>query len=457
MHWLWATALSLGMMISLWSMQRGVALYLAGALIFPSLSIGSITLRIEIVYCLWLFMLILIGRLVKQQSFLWHPVLSRYSLYLLTIIIATLLALLGTPEIGERSMGFPQVTQLYGHLRPLLVLFLFLNIPLDQRFVKGLLWMFIWLSIPLALLSIAQSFNTSVAEKITMVGYTSPWRTPVFGMLEKLGFIVRSTGVFESPVYNAVYFLLVLLVSGFFLLKGEYTTRGWGLYLALGLALVGGITTLSSTFLLGSVMCLGIFLLFLWHRYRQRFLRIAVRVGITAGLLAFSFAPWLMQESIFARTLRYQVERILSGSVLETRYDPQSGILVGSYQAIKQKPILGWGFTQVESAFVGDSLYVVTLYRGGIIGLLLFLWVVWGVLRHTWRNRKVVGVFGDLNQIAFLSTLLLLAVGIGSPSFFILRLQEWYWALVGMSLNRSQHQTSKGIAPNIRGISDEQS
>jgi len=419
--------------ISLRFLQLGLILYLIGALLFPAFRIGEMVLRFELVYCLWLIFIVFMRNSIKKKHFLWCSVLSRYGLYLLAIIIATLLAI---PEIREMDI-LAQTIQLYGLLRPFLVMFLFLNVPLDKRFLQSVLWVFVGGSIPLALLSIAQSLGMSVAEKITMLGYSSPWRTPIFRMLEEHHIIIRSTGVFETPASNATFFLLVLLTSGFLLLKGRHRPlQRWILYLVLGLAFIGGITTLSSTFLLGFVVCLGLSMFFLFLRYRHNFLRIAFGATCIIVLLTFFLLPQLAEKTIFTGTLRYQAKRILSGSVLETRYNPTSGILAGTYQAIEQRPILGWGLTKIENVFVGDSIYMTVLYQGGIIGLIIFLWVIWSVLKHTWRNLKSIDEFGEINRITFLFTLLLLAIGIGIPSFFILRLQEWYWALVGISFNR---------------------
>ena len=90
----------------------------------------------------------------------------------------------------------------------------------------------------------------------------------------------------------------------------------------------------------------------------------------------------------------------------------------------------------MEGVFVGDSLYVSTLYRGGVFGLLLFLWVVWAILRHTWRYFRTVGIYGEVNMLSFLWTLLSLVTSVGAGGGFLaLRLQEWYWAIVGISLN----------------------
>lgn len=421
--------------VSLLSMRIGLALYLIGALIFPSLWFGEeIALRFELIYCLWLVFLLLLHKAASGFTFRWHPILSRYGLFLVVVILSTMIAYLS--EASEGSL-MQSLVSFYGILRPLIVMFLFLNVPVDEKFARRILWAFVWLSIPIAFLSIGQTLGLSVAQEITLRGYTSPWSTPVFRLLEERGVIIRSTGVFESPVFNAIYFLMVLITAGFLLMRGGHKPfHKWVLYLSLGLALVAGITTLSSTFLLGVVAVAGFLVVFFYPRYRRRFLRIAIASACVIGLLILFFLPYFSQQPLFLGGLSYQFQRILSARVLETRYDPEVGILANTYKAIAQRPILGWGLTQVEGAFVGDSLYVSILYRGGILGLLLFLWVAWAILRQTWRYFRTVGIYGEVNMLCLLWTLLSLVTSVGAGGGFLtLRLQEWYWAVIGISLN----------------------
>jgi len=416
-------------------MRIGLALYLIGALIFPSLWFGEeIALRFELIYCLWLVFLLLLHKAASGFTFRWHPILSRYGLFLVVVILSTMIAYLS--EASEGSL-MQSLVSFYGILRPLIVMFLFLNVPVDEKFARRILWAFVWLSIPIAFLSIGQTLGLSVAQEITLRGYTSPWSTPVFRLLEERGVIIRSTGVFESPVFNAIYFLMVLITAGFLLMRGGHKPfHKWVLYLSLGLALVAGITTLSSTFLLGVVAVAGFLVVFFYPRYRRRFLRIAIASACVIGLLILFFLPYFSQQPLFLGGLSYQFQRILSARVLETRYDPEVGILANTYKAIAQRPILGWGLTQVEGAFVGDSLYVSILYRGGILGLLLFLWVAWAILRQTWRYFRTVGIYGEVNMLCLLWTLLSLVTSVGAGGGFLtLRLQEWYWAVIGISLN----------------------
>lgn len=436
---IWLTLLLIGLTLSLRSVRWGLLYYLCGALVFPVMWVGETALRFELVFCPWLLTLVLVNRMLRRRPFRWHPVLSRYVLFLGAIIVATCLVI---PSTGHAHL-FTQAAAFYGIVRPLLVMFLFLNVPLSQELSMRVLWLFVWASIPLALLSIGQSLGLDPATRVTLAGYVSPWRTPAFAMVEQGGWLIRSTGVFESPVYNAAYFLLVLTAGWFLLVQGKVNgLRRWVLYLSFGLAFVGGVTTLSATFLAGLAVCAGM-LLILSRRHtarkklaRARYLRATVGTVGIVGILALCLLPGLLENPAFAGNLHYQVDRILSGKALDTRYDPETGLLIGTIKAIMQRPILGWGLHQTEGAFVGDSIYVSVAYRAGVVGLGLFLWTIWSILSCAWRAKQAWSIDLNPTQIMFMWTVVLLAAGVGSPAFFLLRLQEWYWALVGLTLFR---------------------
>lgn len=430
---IWIVALAAAMGISLRSLRWGVMLYPVFALVFPVLGIGDAAVRFELVYCLWLIFLIFVHKAAQNGRFKWHTILSLYTLFLIVVTISTTLAL--SSKRAEGSV-FQILVQFYGIFRPLLVMFLFINVPATHKDVRWLLSAFIWLSIPIALLSIGQTLGVGIAQEITLHAYTSPWRSPVFRLLEERGGILRATGVFESPVFNAVYLLIVLVTSAYLFIRSKQSTwQRFTLYLSFGLVLVAGITTLSATFLLGIAVTTLLLCAFLWIKYPRRFLRFTMTIVSLAIILSFLAIPKLLENPLIAGSLRYQTERILQGEALKTRYDPSGGILATTYQAIAERPILGWGITEVEGAFVGDSAYISLLYKTGILGLALWLSLIFFILYSTWRFRKIRDLYGNINWLVFLYTLLLLAVGVSAPSFYILRLQEWYWALVGLSLN----------------------
>ncbi|MBC7078972.1 MAG: hypothetical protein H5T42_00600 [Methanothrix sp.] len=393
-------------------------------------------MRFELVYCLWLFIIIVINRTITRPVFRWHPVLSLYALFLAAVITATLLAI---PTV-EKVDIFGQAVILYGLLRPLLVMFLFLNARLDEAFARRVLWVVVWLSIPLALFSIAQVIDLSIAEKVTILFYTSPARSPVFALIEETGSIIRACSVFESPLYNAAYFLLVLLAGGVFVLTAECNPfQRRILYVSLGAAIIGGIVTLTSTFFIGVILSICLIFLIVRPRYQVLFSgRSAATICIVIVLiLALLLITQTSGNTAFVGTLNYQIHRILSGSVLESRYDPETGFLLNTYQALLKRPLLGWGVLPQEGVFVGDSLYLVLLYRGGLVGFGLFFLTIYRILMHAWKQQNAPAMYGITNKIIIISTLLFLAIGVGQTAFLTIRIEEFYWALTGMGLNRA--------------------
>ena len=274
--------------VPLLSMRVGLALYLIGALIFPSLWFGEVALRFEVIYCLWLVFVFFLRKAASGFTFRWHPVLSRYGLFLVAVILSTMLAQLSKASEGSLMQS---LVSFYGILRPLLVMFLFLNGPVDEKLARRILWAFVWLSVPIALLSIGQTLGLSVAQEITLRGYTSPWRTPVFRLLEKQGRIIRSTGVFESPILNAIYFLMVLIAGGFLLVRGQYKPfHKWGLHPFTWSGTGGWNYDAIFHFSLGIRNCVGSPRgLPLWPRDKRRFLRITVGSTLSWGCLLFRF------------------------------------------------------------------------------------------------------------------------------------------------------------------------
>ena len=98
--------------------------------------------------------------------------------------------------------------------------------------------------------------------------------------------------------------------------------------------------------------------------------------------------------------------------------------------------MIGHGTVVTEKAFVGDTLYITTLYMGGLVGLGVFLFLNYWVLKKSGAGRGSIGWWGLVNTLIFQLTLLLLATGFGAPAFSTRRASEWYWVLMGISLNK---------------------
>ena len=433
MEYLVVVLFALSLAVPLVSFRAGLMLYLIGALLFPYLHIGGLAIRFELIYALWLLILLLFSRLAKRYPFRVPQTAIVYALFLAIVAFSTLIAFL--EERGGKV--FSSLVIFYGLMRPLLVLLLFYNARLDVKFVRKTLWVFVILSVPLNLFSIAQFLGIDAVERITEMFYISPSvRAPFDNLMAMFGRLARPMSVFESPVYNANYALMVILVCLAMLQHTRSTQFSRkSLYITGILSVIAGILTLSSTFLVGLVVLVGI-VSWSYLRFPRRLFQMVRNavVVITVAVLVFSFSPYL--QDLARGGLAYQIKRITTFQIFETRYASKQGIFTGTYRTILENPILGRGVLKEEGAFVGDSVYIATTYMGGLIGLGIYLFLLFLILKRSNERRSLPGNVGMLNLLVFQMTILLLATGVGSPSFHIRRLSEWYWALVGMSLNR---------------------
>ena len=415
------------------SEKKALMLYLLGALVFPYFHFRGLFVRFEIIYILWLTIILIVKMLVKtDRKLYWSSINSIYSLFFMVILTSTLIAY--TQYSGQLSA---RMISLYGLLRPLLVLFIFMNVGMDDKFVKSVLWSFILLSFGINSFSLLQFFGFNTITKITRVLYSSPMITPIPVMEKIFGFLVRSVGVFESPVYNANYTLIVILVALNMLQEEKKKCPRWVLFLATVFAISAGVSTLSGTF------WLGFFVVFVIIAYSnlyspKKFFYLTYRGIIIGAIVIFVAFPVLFQNPYLRGNLNYQFNRIKSLQVFSSRYSPETGIFSrGTYAAILENPVIGLGVTVTEGAFIGDSAYTSTFYKGGIIGFTLFLFLFYLIIKKSKANRHLPDSNGLINNIVLQITILLLLTSIGGPSFYIRRLMEWYWALVGIILNRN--------------------
>jgi len=440
---IWLALSVVGVALSFFSIRWALVYYLVGSLIFPVLWLGEIAVRFETVYCLWLFFLVLFNKLKKNTIFRINKIMKVYGLFLVIVLLGTLV------NISSSDQNFLELSvQFYGLARPFLVMFLFSNASLPLYTVESIIWVFMYLNIPIALLSIGQSLGLYLAERITVLGFSSPWRTPISNLLLSTGRILRSTGVFESPVYNGVYFTLVLCVASVLLLQSAPNGfKKWFLYGNIGLAFLGGISTLSSTFLIGSLVVIVLVTATSvkakhYRAYWAYVMGLCIMLLFTAlAINAFAADPVIFSE------LEYQVRESFSGRMFDSRYGSDNTVLVSVYRAVLEKPLLGWGFVNMEDVFIGDSVYLTVLYRGGILGSVMFFLVILRILRHSLYLLNKTFPDAVIGAVSLLWTLISLAEGLGSGgAFYVPRLQEWYWAVVAiaMSIPVSSRQANMG-------------
>jgi hypothetical protein len=182
------------------------------------------------------------------------------------------------------------------------------------------------------------------------------------------------------------------------------------------------VATLSATFLAGSILVGAILLSS--ARGRARFW-LLVAGGALLLVLATAIARAFSGPDVASGTLAYELDRIRTFDVFTSRYSGSGGITIDAIGAIQERPLVGWGLSSPKGLFVGDSLYILLAYYGGLIGCLLFLGTIALAAQRGFTRPGAASIF-------LLWVVVLLASGFGSPSMFIPRLQDWWWAMVGL-------------------------
>ena len=393
--------------------------FLVATLVAPYIPIGSIVaVRIEMFWLPVLLMAVLPRIRVHRITWL-------LAIYWVWIAAGTLISL------GRGVDGVVNVATAAGYARIVAISALFYSLRLSQaQIVRGLKW-FVYAAIPLGFIGASQAINFGPVVAMTLAVYSGSARGSIEMQLATFGRLSRATGSFEAPSFAAVYFLLAM-GTGLWLLSGpaRYLNRKSRTFLVISVvsALIGGVMTLSSTFIAGAAALVVVLMLVSpWSAKVRGMIASLITAALALPLFAFSVS----KSPVAAGSLNYQLARLSNLNVFATRFGDQ-GLLVPTLEAVRRMPLTGWGFISQPGIFLGDSAYVVWLYMGGAIGLLIML----GILVLCAYQVRSLGPLGAIVLIWFV---VLLASGFGSPSFSIPRIGDWWWALAAMTAAGTRH------------------
>lgn len=409
--------------------RMAVGLFLYAILFCPNIRIGGLELRLEHAVAPMLLGVIILSRPVALIRAVRCPPILAYLLWFgwcFTMTVIWSLPDLANPQSWVAVQGV---------FRPVLIMAIFAVVVFDGAQFKNLFKGFVLCGIPLACLGIAQTLNFPGARWITQQAYSSSGRDTFSISLESesQGYMVRGISVFENASYAGVFYILVLL-AGIWLLAGKASLvsrkEKLALSLAVGFALLGGIFTMSATFVVG-VLALGAIL---FARTRMR-AKARIAIGVTGIALLLMLAMLLLPAnfvSYFSDAHLYQKERVLSGELFKGRFMNEEGTdLLPAWRMAMDNPVVGFGLLPPAGVIVNDSLYITVLFSGGVIGMILFSLIF--VSLFFFRNRDT------LQRLTFAWLILMFAAGFGCPSFFNPRMGEWVWAVVAVAALRSKN------------------
>lgn len=432
------------------SVQRGTAiLYAPLGLLFPALWFGdAFALRIEFVYApLLLGFAALHSRHSVGSTSTGVVTVVLYGTHLLALLISTLLASFALGQYPGIDAGYENdVILLFGHLRPLLLFIAILTLRPSVRVRQLFVGLLLVAGALIMMFTLAQTAGLPAVQSITREFFTSPSRVPVFSLLALHGFVIRGTGVFETPVSNAVFILVMISISYLTILYGKASLSPRLRLLAfvnLLLAVPAGLSTLTSTFLLGlpPTAVLLLIITAVVRRAPKRFLKLAGALVVSFGMALFSITV-LMASDVVRSEWLHQLEKVATRVVLESRYGSE-GNLRPTMAAIGERPWFGWGLEGAEGVFAGDSLYLGLLHRTGLLGTLPFLAMMLVLLWSSVSRYRSVTFAGYLNAVLATWIVVLLIGGLARATLLTPRFQELFWVLAALALQTDPPRTCR--------------
>lgn len=176
--------------------------------------------------------------------------------------------------------------------------------------------------------------------------------------------------------------------------------------------------------------------LFLLMRRR----RLAMLGFITGGLIALAMMPGIAGKVMDRIRMTYQgtyaTQTFQAGMVGNIKLEDSAASRVYSikrvlFEKLPVHPLLGWGVTGIG---IGDTQYALVLGEMGVLGALLFGWMLY---RLFYTARTVFKLSEDPTMkamaLGFMVTLVgLLFQSVGVNSFIIIRIMEPFWFIAAL-------------------------
>ncbi|AVX30363.1 hypothetical protein CTH_0760 [Carboxydocella thermautotrophica] len=401
--------------VTLKSIRKGAKLFLLLVLIIPYFKLGHSYFNMEYIYIIFLFIVLLIKRFFSKKAIVWPKVANYYLMFVMYIFFNTIININHYSEITTIFKNF------FFYVKPLILMFIFSNIQLNHRDVRNLLDSFVYLSIIFLIFEIGQINNNEFITNITLEYYSSPSRLSIQNLIEFYGGIIRGVSVFEHPAYASIYFLLSLCISIYRLLSGIHGFRFIAWLVLVFINIVGGYLTASATFISGIILLL----LFLssYLLYKRRFISL-IKIYFCVLILIYLISlncNYLSNGDV----IKYQIDRVYNLEIFNTRFNSQNGFLLETISQIKNNFIFGLGILNFNNVFIGDSMWVIIFYYGGLVGFIIFSTFLIQVIHNFIKLQY------DL-LILVLWVYVFVITGFGIPSFFTPRIQDWFWAFVSI-------------------------
>ncbi len=233
--------------------------------------------------------------------------------------------------------------------------------------------------------------------------------------------ITGPSGYAGSSLLGLTFVVLLATLVSLFLTQRSRTIRT-----ALALATLPVVYSLLFTFsrqsYVGAAAALAVLV---WVRNR----RLVIPVVVIALAVPY-FVPEVVQQRA-ASIVASAPDAVSGSSAYATRIHALQRRVP---EVMSRSPLLGFGLASLPPGFL-DNQYLLTLYYTGVIGLGVFLWLLWRAFATAGASYRTLS--GDLKGLGLAwlaATVGLSLAGLGGSPFVAVRVRHVYWFLAGLTV-----------------------
>lgn len=250
----------------------------------------------------------------------------------------------------------------------------------------------------------------------------------------------------SGPGVTGIYFALILFLSASLFLFVSNTIIRLISIVCVAFSISGLIGSLSRTSVVGIILVLPLFFYLVVSSKRGTFKKMQTFICLllccsVIVLLVMTAFSYMQEKTPFARRLVYKGTEDLLNRYYADRVQP---VYEDYFKVIPKNPVIGLGKSITGQKYISGltlkhfygeahNHYLRILTEMGVVGLFVFLYIIFLILKFSQRVFKdTFSYFRLIGLTCFVWTLFLLAASFAQDVFVVPRTTELFWILVGL-------------------------
>ena len=386
----------------------------------PRVPVGNT--KIDGVYIIIIAIAIVI--MLKRQ-FRFRPLKGIFKQYILLLILVHCIYLLAW-LISNRNDGSMLIKSIVGAMKFIVLIWELYECNIDIPDINLSKEIYRFIIVTLVVTSIAviyQRFYYNESIDFLSNVYFNDEEIRYLQQTTRGGRYARYYGLFPYPMHMGLFMTYSIVY-----VLGDIKINKIKKFLMITISLILGFYSGTKSFILGTALgILSYIALLIFSKKISRAQIIKVALSVFAVIIVilcyekiYNFI-YLKMGAGFARYFGYI--KNFSGA-FATRFDANSGSLIGTIEIVKKYWILGVGPDSINGEAVIDNAYLMILHNGGIIALMMVLGFYFSIIRKMIKHSDVL-----------LLIFTLFATGVGFQTLFSVDISFWVICIIMFNLS----------------------